>query len=826
MRALKIALITVTAAVLLVLAAAAVLVATMSDDSYRRLASYLFERATGRTLIVDGRFAVHPSLRPSLVMSHVRISNPPWASAPDFAQIGHMEIQVALPSLLSGALVLQRLILEDATFALERGADGAANWTVGPGGPGPGLVPVFGTVRLRDVTWRYRDDASGDETAVHLAHLTLEDTGAAGRLDAQGAWDGQAIAANGTLSTLTEALHPTEPFPLDLALSLPGLALSVRGTIAEPAEGRGLDLRLVGHSDDIGSFLERLDSKAPLAGRAEGEVTLRGDFDAMQLPDLHLSVGDPATLEVKGAIATVRPGEARLLDGIALEMDGSTATAALATWLGRALPDLGPIAGQLKLSGTSEALNVTGIKFQAGAPDGPTLGVTGDIAHIQLAPAFVVRGANLQLAAAAPDLAALGTMLEVSLPQRPLSYAGRLSGASDQWTLSGEAQLGDTAITQNFTGSITGAPPRLAGELSVALAGLELTARGAVADLTKGQGLDLHVVGHADDVAPLLRLFGSEAPLRGRLAAQGTLGGNLEALQVTGLRLSLDQGASSMLQATGQIASVTPGGTVLLDGIALQVQGEVATAVLAGWLGRPLPDLGPVQGQFALSGSSAALTVTQLQLQAGSAGRLSIAARGGIGEIRLGPVPTVRRADLSLDAKASHGTVIGAVLGASVPRLGALAYSGRLSGDPAAWALKGKVRVGRTVIDEDLTGSYEAPRPRISGRLSIPTLYLKDFGLTAESAAAGVEAGPGASSRPGNQPSPRRAHSIRWIWRSASGSTGSRAPGCRSARARWISRSRTASCGSIPPGSAWSPARCWCTPPRMRAWSRRTPISA
>jgi uncharacterized protein involved in outer membrane biogenesis len=122
MRALKIALITVTAAVLLVLAAAAVLVATMSDDSYRRLASYLFERATGRTLIVDGRFAVHPSLRPSRVMSHVRISNPPWASAPDFAQIGHMEIQVALPSLLSGTLVLQRLILEDATFALERGA--------------------------------------------------------------------------------------------------------------------------------------------------------------------------------------------------------------------------------------------------------------------------------------------------------------------------------------------------------------------------------------------------------------------------------------------------------------------------------------------------------------------------------------------------------------------------------------------------------------------------------------------------------------------------------------------------------------------------------
>ena len=490
MRALKIALITIVAAVLLIVAAAVVLFATLSDDSYRRLASYLFERATGRTLIVDGRFAVHPSLRPSLVVSHVRIPNPAWASTPEFAQIGHMEIEVALPSLLSGTLVVQRLILEDASFALERRADGTANWTMGQGGSGPGLVPVLGTVRLRNVAWHYRDDASGDDTAVQLAHLTLEDTGAGGQLDAQGLWDDQAITAQGTLGTLAEALQPTRPFPLDLAVSLPGLALDLRGTIAEPAAGRGLDLRLAGRSDDIRPFLERLDSKAPLAGPAEGAATLRGDFDAVQIPDLRLTVGDPATVSVKGAIATVRPGAARPLDGIALELAGSTTMAGLAAWLDRPLPDLGPIAGQLKLSGTSEALNVTGIKLQAGAADGPTLGVSGDIAHLQLAPAFAVRGADLQLAAAAPDLAALGTMLDVSLPPRPLAYTGRLSGASDRWTLSGEAQLGDTAITQNFAGSITGTPPRLAGELSAALAGLELTARGTVADLITGQGLD------------------------------------------------------------------------------------------------------------------------------------------------------------------------------------------------------------------------------------------------------------------------------------------------------------------------------------------------
>ena len=127
----------------------------------------------------------------------------------------------------------------------------------------------------------------------------------------------------------------------------------MRGTIAEPAAGRGLDLRLVGQSDDIAPLLQLLGRDGLLAGPLDGEATLRGDFDAVQIADLRLSVskgsgGQPPELEAKGAIATLRPGGAPLLDGIALEIEGSTTTAAVATWLGRALPDLGPIAGSAR----------------------------------------------------------------------------------------------------------------------------------------------------------------------------------------------------------------------------------------------------------------------------------------------------------------------------------------------------------------------------------------------------------------------------------------------------------------------------------------------
>ena len=84
--------------------------------------------------------------------------------------------------------------------------------------------------------------------------------------------------------------------------------------------------------------------------------------------------------------------------------------------------------------------------------------------------------------------------------------------------------------------------------------------------------------------------------------------------------------------------------------------------------------------------------------------------------------------------QARDGTIIGAVLDADVPRLGALAYTGRLSGERARWRLAGKARVGRTVIDQDLAVEHERARPRISGKLSIPTLYLADFGFGSEGA--------------------------------------------------------------------------------------------
>ena len=139
MRVLRVALVSVGALALLLVVSAAALLAVLDDDDYRQIAVRLVERATGRAVAIDGQFSFHVGPEPSLTASDVRVANAPWASRPDLVHIRHLEVQLALAPLLSGKLLIPRLILENADFDLEKSADGRTNW-VTPLARG-GLVP-------------------------------------------------------------------------------------------------------------------------------------------------------------------------------------------------------------------------------------------------------------------------------------------------------------------------------------------------------------------------------------------------------------------------------------------------------------------------------------------------------------------------------------------------------------------------------------------------------------------------------------------------------------------------------------------------------------
>lgn len=459
-------LVTVGAVLVILVGSAAALIAVLDDDDYRRITAYVVERLTGRTLTVDGSFTFDLSLEPTLAVSNMRVSNPSWAMKPDLARIGRLEIQLALTPLLSGTLLIPRLVLEDADFDLETGADGLRNWTTAADGAGAGddgddgfLVPVLGTVMLRNVVGRYRDATTGRDSSIELDHLTIEEVGGVGRLDGAGLWDGQKISTKGEFGTLTEALHPTKPFPLDLAISLPGLELALQGTIAEPTKGRGLDLHFKASSPTTAAFAQPFGFSLPELGAVTARAQLSGDLEQLDLKQVDLRAGT-------GEHAMQLTGE---IDNVLLRGEkpaSATVDGAVTPWLngvlGRQLPELGHIHAAAQLTDVAGDRRLRQVQIVADDTDVLSLKVTS--AEDQVAD-HGWGALNIDLAA--KDLTILGDLLDLSIPALgPFSYSGRLAGEPEAPRLSGTARLGQTEVKGDVTASFTGARPHLSGKLS------------------------------------------------------------------------------------------------------------------------------------------------------------------------------------------------------------------------------------------------------------------------------------------------------------------------------------------------------------------------
>jgi uncharacterized protein involved in outer membrane biogenesis len=667
MRVLRIALLTFVAAVLLLVASAAALLAFLNDADYRRIATWLAERETGRRVTIGWPFSFQLSLEPTLAASDVRVANAAWTSQPDLARIGHLEVQVALRPLLSGTLLIPHLALEDADFELERNADGMPNWVLSR--TRERLVPVLGTVALRNIDWHYRDQASGWQTSIALEHLTVEDVGDVARLDGEGTWDGRKIGAKGEFGTLAQALNPTRPFPIDLSVSLPALQLALHGTVADPLAGQGLDLRLTGRSDHIEQLVELLGSDLPLAGRLNGAARLGGDLAELRLSDLHLGVvanqrGEPKpNLEITGQIATIRPEDAVPLEGIDCRVQLATSTAVLSSWLKREVPDLGPVQGRFALTGSSHALKLADLDLRVGNADQLTIAATGAVNEIGLAPDLAVQGIDLQVEAKTPTTAPLAKLLN-----RPLPELGPVDG---RFALTGSSQALKLADLDLRVGN--------ANQLTIAATGA-VDEIGLTPDVVV-QGIDLHLEAKAPATAPLAKLLNRALPELGPVDGRFALSGSSQALKLADLDLRLGRADQLTIAATGAVDEIGLTPDVVVQGIDLHLEAKApATAPLAKLLDRSLPELGPVDGRFTLSGSAQALKLADLDLRLGSADQLTIAATGAVNEIRPAPELAVRGVDLRLEARAASTAALARVLDRPLPELGALQASGRLSG--------------------------------------------------------------------------------------------------------------------------------------------------
>ena len=277
---------------------AVIFLALAGDDFYRWALRQAIEGRLERQIRVDGSFAIDVGLEPAVSVTDVWIENAPWASHPEMARAKRIEVQVALPPLLSGSLLLPQLLVEGLELRLETSQGGENNWDMGgaqhDGGNGGDsreiFYPLIELVSLKDISVTHQDHSAGRETRILLdfLHKRQQALDAPFDVEGSGSLNARPFEITGTFGSIEEVLSAAAPYPIDLTLRSASLIVELTGTVEDINKVEGLDIALAGRTDSLGEVLTAFDVDLPLVGQASAAARFQGS-----LVDLAVENVDP-----------------------------------------------------------------------------------------------------------------------------------------------------------------------------------------------------------------------------------------------------------------------------------------------------------------------------------------------------------------------------------------------------------------------------------------------------------------------------------------------------------------------------------------------------
>jgi AsmA protein len=416
----------------------AAFIATFDANAYKPRIAAAAKEATGRDLTLAGPIRLKLGLNPGLRAEDVALANAPWGSRPELARLAALEVEVALLSLLSGTIAVNRVVLVRPDILLEIDPEGRGNWEIAgtakapePGAQGAAAPApqqreakqreVFlGTLSITDGTVAFRDGRTGRTTTLTLPRVSIraESRTSPIALDLSGAVDGKGFTLAGTVGPLAQLVGApgAPPWPVDLTLEAAGARVALRGSVAEPATGKGFDLAVTATvpelarlapflptvplppARDLSLSVQAVDRGGPIP-EIRALAIRAGESDLGSIvPGLRLSRLEIAAPDTRGP---VRLAVAATLGGAPVSAEGT----------------LGPLGAFLP----GAAAAPWPIDLRLGAA-GAQASAKGAIARPRAA-----RGVDLALAATIPDLAALSPLAGgAALPAlKDISFSAR-----------------------------------------------------------------------------------------------------------------------------------------------------------------------------------------------------------------------------------------------------------------------------------------------------------------------------------------------------------------------------------------------------------------
>jgi uncharacterized protein involved in outer membrane biogenesis len=220
-------------ALLLVVAAALVWLATFDWNHARGwIAKRVLER-TGRELVIAGNLEVKPfSLHPWVRAERVTYANSDWGEPRPMLDASSVEFSFSLLRLLlQGRLVATGVVLADADVVLQRGPDGRRNWILKPPErTDEGRSPEIHELTASNSKLRAIDSITRTDVTLQLQSRPEEKIYAT-EVVAQGRVRGVPLKLKGGSGGLLLLLDETTPYPLHLEGTLGDARVAAKGTV-------------------------------------------------------------------------------------------------------------------------------------------------------------------------------------------------------------------------------------------------------------------------------------------------------------------------------------------------------------------------------------------------------------------------------------------------------------------------------------------------------------------------------------------------------------------------------------------------------------------
>lgn len=304
---------------LVVLVSIVVIISTVDINQYKTKLINVVEESTGRQLQIDGDIGFAVSLLPTLVVEDVHFTNASWGSKPEMLKLDKFEVEVALLPLLSGSIQVNRLILLAPELLLETDKKGTGNWVFSPKkvaekkteSTSSTTVPavVVNEVHIENATITYNDGMVGKTTQVVIDEITAESDSADSPLSLimKVAYNEIPLKVEGSLGSLNQ-LSNNKDYPLDLVINVSDAKLELKGLIAKPMDGQGVNVDMTFDVDSLASLSKLAESELPDFGPITLKGSLTDGVGAYSFKSLMLKAGNTdLTGDVTVAVLGKRP---------------------------------------------------------------------------------------------------------------------------------------------------------------------------------------------------------------------------------------------------------------------------------------------------------------------------------------------------------------------------------------------------------------------------------------------------------------------------------------------------------------------------------------